>query len=326
MRLAFHSRSFSRSRRVIAPKGVAVRTPSLPRSSARDDATTLVPTAELRAVIACGRGSHPDGSEPGSGVPELLIPLERPYVSRFEKDGTVQTIAVPVGTGLFLPAQGWQQPQCTRATRMLRLQFGAEQMEISVLSFQSTPVPPAVLRHATAPMGAPVPQILKAMLELGSDANPALVELANALVRCARQSLGENANPSRETRERSIFRQASAYLQTHFNSDVNRDAVAHQLGVSPGHLSRIFRRQGYLKFVDYLTQVRINHSKGLLCHRDLKIQVIAVECGFHDAAHFCRVFKRFTHVTPLWYRLKLLRQADQHTSLPVPESAELACP
>ncbi len=54
---------------------------------------------------------------------------------------------------------------------------------------------------------------------------------------------------------------------------------------------------------DYLTLVRIDRAKFMLKEYGSSLKEVAANCGFHDVAYFCRVFRRITKVTPTTYRL-----------------------
>ena len=59
-------------------------------------------------------------------------------------------------------------------------------------------------------------------------------------------------------------------------------------------------------FMDYLTELRINESKALLCRNDLSVQDVAEAVGYRDLKYFSRLFKKITGVSPSDYR-KLYR-------------------
>jgi AraC-like DNA-binding protein len=46
------------------------------------------------------------------------------------------------------------------------------------------------------------------------------------------------------------------------------------------------------------TRVRISRAVDLLRTTDMKITVIALECGFKDLSAFYRLFKKLTNLTP----------------------------
>ncbi|HWI58060.1 MAG TPA: helix-turn-helix domain-containing protein, partial [Bacillota bacterium] len=48
--------------------------------------------------------------------------------------------------------------------------------------------------------------------------------------------------------------------------------------------------------------VRTDRAKHLLRNCRLKLDEVAAQCGYRDAAYFCRVFKRLEKLTPAEYR------------------------
>ena len=53
---------------------------------------------------------------------------------------------------------------------------------------------------------------------------------------------------------------------------------------------------------DYIVQERIEKAKVLLKNPNKKIQDIALESGYQDAAHFNRAFKKITGLSPSKFR------------------------
>jgi YesN/AraC family two-component response regulator len=74
--------------------------------------------------------------------------------------------------------------------------------------------------------------------------------------------------------------------------------------LSPSYLSRLFKEELGEKFIDYVTQVRINHAKRFLEDTNNSIQDIALKVGYVNALTFIRVFKKLTGETPGSFRKK----------------------
>lgn len=56
--------------------------------------------------------------------------------------------------------------------------------------------------------------------------------------------------------------------------------------------------------MDYVRDLRLARAESLLRDTELRAAEIAEACGFYDQAHFCRLFKRRTGVTPRQFRAK----------------------
>ena len=72
--------------------------------------------------------------------------------------------------------------------------------------------------------------------------------------------------------------------------------------LTPVYLSRLFKKEEGINFVDYLNQYRIDVSKNLL--RDVKYNVLDVAdlSGFSNTRYFSKIFKKAVGITPSEYR------------------------
>ncbi|PYI56543.1 helix-turn-helix domain-containing protein [Paenibacillus flagellatus] len=78
--------------------------------------------------------------------------------------------------------------------------------------------------------------------------------------------------------------------------------VGEQFGLSGGYLSRLFKESFGVRFVEYVTEVRMEHAKRLLAETDEAVQDIAASVGYANSLTFIRVFKKQTGITPGQYR------------------------
>lgn len=69
---------------------------------------------------------------------------------------------------------------------------------------------------------------------------------------------------------------------------------------------RYLKNQTGLTFVAYLNSLRIAKARDLLQHSGLSMLQIALTCGFGNQAHFNRVFRKMTGLTPGAYRKQAL--------------------
>jgi len=83
------------------------------------------------------------------------------------------------------------------------------------------------------------------------------------------------------------------------------------LGISAGHLSRIFRQETGYTFVDYLMYVRVKRAAELLRDPSVKIYEVADLVGYSDVRYFGQVFRKVTGLTP-----REFREGSVHTGKP----------
>lgn len=268
----------------------------------------------IREVVVCGRHLHPPLFSHVVTFARLEIPLKGSYQNQIERNGTAETLCLKPGSALFVPPNCWNYPTWQRPGEVMCVLFGKRQLGISVVSLKGPKGSQLVANKfaVAAPISGPIPPLLDAMLELYVAREPAeaFPELARALLRCVQRLVHETPEPEPQNRGQGFFERICVYLQGNYQSDITRDSVARLFGISPNHLSRVFHKHGHMTFIDYLTHVRIARSKYLLCNYHLKLEDVALRCGFRDAPYFCRVFKRILKTTPVDYRAKMLQHKE----------------
>ncbi|MBQ5769722.1 MAG: helix-turn-helix domain-containing protein, partial [Clostridia bacterium] len=95
---------------------------------------------------------------------------------------------------------------------------------------------------------------------------------------------------------------ARELIEKHYASDLTLGGTARQFGITPEYLSAIFRKSVGRNFVEYLTDVRVEHACRLLTISGAKISEIAHMVGFGNPDYFGKVFKQKMHMTPRQYQ------------------------
>ena len=98
------------------------------------------------------------------------------------------------------------------------------------------------------------------------------------------------------------IQQAVRFINDNYRTDISLDAVSWEVGMSPSHFSRIFRKVMGLSYQEYLNSRRITKAKNLLRTSPQSVTEIAVSLGFADPTGFGRIFKKLTKQTPSAYR------------------------
>ena len=110
----------------------------------------------------------------------------------------------------------------------------------------------------------------------------------------------------RETRRQDTgnvhVEKAKHYLTDHLTQEIRTDDIAEAVGLSPYHLSRLFKTHTGLTLREYLTRERIEAAKQLLAATDRTIPQIASLLRFCDQSYFTMVFRSQTGQTPGEYR------------------------
>ncbi len=91
-------------------------------------------------------------------------------------------------------------------------------------------------------------------------------------------------------------------LKDRYIQGVTIEAAASELGISAGHLSRLFRQETGYTFTDYLMYVRVKRAAELLRDPAVKVYEVADLVGYADARYFAQVFRKITGLTPREFR------------------------
>lgn len=271
----------------------------------------------VRKVYVCGKKFHPPLFSHVVNFPRLEIPLLGCYENQIESGRSIQTVPLRPGEALFAAPHCWNMPTWRQKVELISLLFGRKHLGISLVTGRGPHVPQLAAQKFSIPwpLTGPLPHILEAMLEIQAAGEPqaALVNLSQALIVCVQQLLQHPASRA-AGRAQGLLESVCAYLQNNYQYNITRESVAKQFNVTPNHLSRLFQTHGSTNFSNYLTHVRIDRAKHLLRTYDLKLDDIAVRCGYRDTPYFCRVFKSVTEATPAEYRGSARRsEADKST-------------
>lgn len=99
-----------------------------------------------------------------------------------------------------------------------------------------------------------------------------------------------------------IVKKAVLYIFENATKDISLQTTSQDMDVSKVYLSRVFKKEIGITFMDFLKIVKMYNAKHLLTYTDLKIYEISDQVGYFDSHYFCRQFKKRTSFTPEEYR------------------------
>lgn len=98
---------------------------------------------------------------------------------------------------------------------------------------------------------------------------------------------------------------AKVFIDEHFDSPIDLDAIAGEACLSRYHFHRLFRRIYKRTPHQYLTFKRIDHAKRILAAADCTVGEVCMRVGFESIGSFGVLFKKEIGVAPGEYRAAL---------------------
>ncbi len=97
--------------------------------------------------------------------------------------------------------------------------------------------------------------------------------------------------------------QLRAYVDQNLtNPALSLSMVAEAFHLQPSNMSKLFKNQYQMRFIDYVSNRRIELAKKLLMENKLDVAAIARSVGYDSDVTFRRVFKKITGISPTQYR------------------------
>jgi AraC-like DNA-binding protein len=240
-----------------------------------------------------------------TNFPRLSIPLTGCHAMEVAHSGRIETVRPVRGHAVFVPDHAWNKPDWSEHVETLTFLFGVKQIGISLVRHEGDTQSPATALKTSVQGGYDVPthSILASLRVLAADhVKGPLTRLLTESLLYACLRLLKTPQKHRQRKAIRTYESLCLYVQENFQSPITRESVAQHFGLAPNHISRVFRKEGLMRFNDYLNLVRVNRAKFILQNYSLTLKEVAFNCGYNDTAYFCRVFKKTCKVTPTEYR------------------------
>jgi|GEM_PF-2381654 len=113
-----------------------------------------------------------------------------------------------------------------------------------------------------------------------------------------------------DRRTQAVIEEVKKYIQENLELELSLNAVADQVILNPNYLSRLFKDETGVNFVDYVNMMRIEASKTLILQNKLTIEEISRRVGFNSSTYFIKKFKETVGMTPRIYKLRHLQSGN----------------
>ena len=136
-----------------------------------------------------------------------------------------------------------------------------------------------------------------ASISTGEQASQYLEEIITQAIQLRNDKAGKKHD--------SLIIKAQEYIKENYqNETLSLHDVAAQVGLSNSHFSTTFKQETGQSFVEFLTGLRMEQAKEMLCFTDMKASQISYEIGYKDPHYFSYLFKKTQGCTPSEYRAR----------------------
>ncbi|UUZ84790.1 helix-turn-helix domain-containing protein [Paenibacillus sp. P26] len=112
-----------------------------------------------------------------------------------------------------------------------------------------------------------------------------------------------------ELQNSSIAEKMIKLVEERYDQELSLEICASLLNYHPSYLSRVFKKQYGVSYVDYVIEYRMNIARSYLEHTSMSIADIARKLQYMHTSAFIRAFRKIVGVTPGQYREKMQRVA-----------------
>ena len=99
-----------------------------------------------------------------------------------------------------------------------------------------------------------------------------------------------------------LVARCKVYVDMKMYERISVQSIAEALGVSPNHLSALFKKSEGITLTEFIHQKRLDRSRELLRYSTMSISEISEQLMFSSQSHFCRLFREAFDQTPSEYR------------------------
>ena len=98
--------------------------------------------------------------------------------------------------------------------------------------------------------------------------------------------------------QKNLITQICQYVDQNYMSDVSIDKVGDVFSITPTYLSRMFREKTGKRYIEFVTQIRMEHARELLLSGKYSVKEICELVGYMSEKHFSRNYKKYYGISP----------------------------
>ncbi len=109
-------------------------------------------------------------------------------------------------------------------------------------------------------------------------------------------------NRKKSMRASHVIDSAVSYIKKNCRKDISLSDVAEHVNLNPSYLSRLFKEEAGIPFIEYVRNTKMDVAKEYLRSSNKKIYEICEELGYQNVQYFTSVFKNVVGMTPVEYK------------------------
>lgn len=109
-------------------------------------------------------------------------------------------------------------------------------------------------------------------------------------------------DPATPEDRRVIGKVKEMIKREYVNPDFSLEQAAASVYLNPTYLSELFKESTGQKFIDYVTEVRLNEARRMLQETDMKMYEVCSAVGYTSSKYFSTLFRKRFNMTPTQYR------------------------
>ncbi len=122
--------------------------------------------------------------------------------------------------------------------------------------------------------------------------------------------ISSNITDEKSIVEHSKINKAVQFIYENYNSEITIENLCKICGYSTPHLNRLFVDYYKMPPKRFINNYRISRAKLYLENRNYTLGEIAERVGINSTAYFCRLFKKYTSLTPSEYKKAFLNKLN----------------
>ena len=103
--------------------------------------------------------------------------------------------------------------------------------------------------------------------------------------------------------DNELIKSVILYIDKNYSdTELSLAKVADEIFITPVYLSKLFKQETGVNFLDFIHKVRIDKAKNYLLDSNIKVYEVSLLVGYANEKHFSKKFKKYVGKSPSEYR------------------------